>query len=454
MTQDRLPPFDNEAEESLIAALMVDDEAPDRVADIVATEDFYRDTNRWTFDACMALHRRGESVNQVTVAHELSRADHLEDAGGLPFLARLTSELPTPIGVEHYAGIVHRDATYRRMIQYGAQVVAMAYAGGPDLEGVLQKAEAALQAVSNRSVASGPASLAQILDEFWQRPGVESSLTYMVRTGYPDLDAIVAGLRRGGLITVAARTSLGKSAFALNLARNAAVAQNLRSLVFSLEMGRDEWGLRALAHESGIDSMLLRLGEMNENEERRAMAATGEVSAWPVDVDDAGRSTIERIRTIARRHKAQQGLDMVIVDYLQLVSGSARRSEQNRVQEVSEVSSGLKQLARELDVPVVAAAQLSRQIDYRKGKDTAPRLADLRESGSIEQDSDVVMFLHKPPKDGNGNDSGLVKIIVAKNRGGPRGECYLRFVAATSRFEAVMAAEPEQAYGQQPAPWA
>lgn len=430
-------PYDQAVEEAVVASVLVDDEALSRIEGIAGPEDFFGEAAYDAFVACRALWQRGEAVNQLTVAHELGQTGKLRD-DSLPWLSRLTEALPTPVGVEHYAASVHRDACWRALIQAGQEIVRVAYQAGADFAAGMGQAQALLEAVTRRDGEDGAArEMAAQLDRFWEQPGAEARGTRVVRSGYPELDAIVGGFHAGALVTVAAKTAVGKSAFVLNVVRNAAIGQGMRALVFSLEMSADEWTLRLLAHESGIDSKRLRLGTLSEHDERQVMAATAALWEAPIAIDDRAAMTVDQMRASCRRARTSRPVDLVVVDYMQLAQASRRH--ENRVQEVTEVSRGLKRLAAEEGVPVVAAAQLSRQADYRKGPDSVPRLSDLRESGSIEQDSDVVLFLHKP---GDARD-GLVQVIVAKNRGGPVGKTTLRLHPQTSRFEPLSPADEE-----------
>jgi replicative DNA helicase len=457
VTADKLPPFNVEAEEAVIASIMVDEEAVGRVEGVVQPEDFYRDQNRWAYEAALALWSRNEAINQVTLAHELSRRDKLEEAGGLPFLARIVAELATPIGVEHYAGIVKRDATYRAMITAGSQIVQMAYQGGPDLDGAITRAENLVMGVRQSHRMSDLVPLRQLLDEFWETPGIDSVLAGTIgaiRSGFMDLDELLGGFHRSDLVVCAARPSVGKSSLLLNFGRNAAVGQNARVAVFTIEMAGEQLAHRLLASESGVDAARLRLGQMTEAEERRAMAATGELAGLEIYIDDSSIVSVGQMHAKLRRLSQQLGgIDLVLIDYLQLMHGSGRHRD-NRVQEVSEISRGLKMLARELDVPVIAAAQLSRAPEMRQPH--IPMLSDLRESGSIEQDSDVVMFLYREDIYVTREDwetrnfdqpypEGITKLIVAKHRNGPTGVVHLRFRNHLSRFEDLMVIEEESA---------
>lgn len=455
VTADKLPPFDIEAEESCIASILVDEEAIGRIEGIVAAEDFYRDQNRWAYEACLALWARNESINQVTLAHELARREKLDDVGGIPYLARIVGELATPIGVEHYAGIVKRDATYRMMITAGSQIVQVAYQGGPDLDGAIARAENLVMTLRQSQRMSDLVPLRQLLDQFWETPGIDSVFAGTIgaiRSGFMDLDSLLGGFHRSDLVICAARPSVGKSSLLLNFARNAAVGQNARVAIFTIEMSGEQLAQRLLASESGVDASRLRLGQMSEIEERRAMTATGELSGLEIYIDDSSLVTVGQLQTKLRRLSQQLGgLDLVIIDYLQLMQGGGR-SRDNRVQEVSEISRGLKMLARDLDVPIIAAAQLSRAPEMRQPH--IPMLSDLRESGSIEQDADVVMFIYREDvyvtreewEQRNFSEpypEGITKLIVAKHRNGPTGVVHLRFRNHLSRFEDLMVIEEE-----------
>jgi replicative DNA helicase len=454
---DKLPPFDVEAEEAVLASVLVDEDAIGRVEAIVQPEDFYRDQNRWTYEAALELWARNESINQVTMAHELSRRGKLDDVGGVPFVSRIVADLATPVGVEHYARIVRRDSVYRTMITAGSQIVQIAYQGGPDLDGALTRAENLVMQLRQAQRSGDLVHLRKYLEEFWETPGVDSPFAGTIgaiRSGFMDLDTLLGGLHRSDLVIVAARPSVGKSSLLLNIARNAAAGQSARIAIFTIEMAGEQLAQRLLASESGVDASRLRLGQMNEAEERRAQHATGELSQMEIYIDDSPIVTIGQLNAKIKR-LAQQigGLDLVVIDYLQLMHGSGRHRD-NRVQEVSEISRGLKTIARDHELPVIAAAQLSRAPEMRQPH--IPMLSDLRESGSIEQDADVVMFLYREDiyvsreewESRNPIDpypEGITKLIVAKHRNGPTGVVHLRFRNHLSRFEDLMVLEEESA---------
>jgi replicative DNA helicase len=443
---EQLPPHDIQAEESVVASLMVDDEAIYKVAPILTPRDFFRETYAWTYEACLALWERRETVNQVTVAHELDRRGRLEDAGGLSYLSDLVLNLPTPVGVEHYAQIVKRDAIYRQMLGVSMNMAQLAYQGGPDLEDALGRAEAMVYALRSGERLRDFVHIRDFLDPYLNPADAQPSAPFggNIRTGLSDLDMLLGGLNPSDLIIVAARTGVGKTSLMLNFARNAAVGQNAKVAIFSLEMAGEQLAQRLLAAEARVDSARLRLGLHSEVEESRIMHGHGILSEADIYVDDSASVQIPELRAKCLRLQRDHGLDLVVVDYLQLVHGN--RSE-NRVQEISFITRSLKELARELDIPIVAGSQLSRAPDQRQPH--IPMLSDLRESGSIEQDADVVLFIYRedmyirrdeweathPDRINDPYPQGKAQIIVAKHRNGPTGVLDVRFRDAFSKFE-------------------
>jgi replicative DNA helicase len=454
---ERLPPFDVDAEEAVIASLMVDEDAIYKIQSVVRPEDFYREQNRWVYEACLALWERNEAISQVTVAHELTRRGVLEDAGGPGFLSRVVGELPTSVGAEHYARLVQRDGIYRGLIGATRQIAEMAYEGGPRLEAVLSRAEELILALRSGDKLRDFTHIRQLLEQYLEVPGIDSpgaTLVGHIRTGFVDLDTLLGGMKRSDFVIVAARPSLGKTSLALNIARNAAVGQGARVAIFSLEMAADQLAQRLLAGESGVDSTRLRLGEHTEAEERRVTHAMDVLAEAEIYIDDSAVQRVMEIRAKAHRLHREHPLDLIVVDYLQLVQGLGGRND-NRVSEVSDISRALKALARELDVVVLACSQLSRAPEQRVPH--IPMLSDLRESGSIEQDADTVIFIYR--EDVYVNDEqwqamhperpfpeGIAQIIVAKHRNGPTGIVHLRFRKQLTRFEDLAAIEPEQVY--------
>jgi replicative DNA helicase len=452
MVTEKLPPHDVAAEEAVVASIMVSDEAIYQVAPIVRPEDFFRERNAWIYDAGLALWQRNEPINPITLANELHSRGRLDAIGGSAYLARLTTDLPTAVGVEYYARIVARDAVYRRLMTAGQQIAQLAWEGGPELDSVMAKAENLLMTVRSAQGIADFQHIQDLLNQFLadvhSEEGESTDSIAYLRTGFPALDTYLGGLHRSDLIIVAARPGLGKTSLAVTMARNAAVAQDANVAIFSLEMSSDQLAIRMLSAESGVEqSRLLLMGHLREDEERDIMDAVGRLSALGIYIDDTAALTVAEMRARARRLKHEKGLNLIIVDYLQLMHSGLSGGQENRVQEISYISRSLKQLARELDVPVLACAQLSRAVESRTPH--IPMLSDLRESGSIEQDADVVMFIYRedaymrkddwqdahPDQPGRSYPTGIASIIIAKHRNGPTGQVDLRFHSRTTKFE-------------------
>jgi replicative DNA helicase len=454
MAQEKSPPYDIAAEEAVIGSLLIDPEAILRVGG-VSGSDFFDETNQAIFEACYSLFQRSEVINQITVAHELMRQGKLEQVGGAAYLSHLISIVPTSVHVEHYAQIVSRTATMRRLITAAGQIAAIGYEAGSDVDGSLNKAEDILFQVRAGRESRDFVLLRDVLGQYFEEgravaaPG-EGEIA-CVMTGFVGLDELLGGLQRSDLVVLAARPSLGKTSLALNIARNAALEQGACVALFSLEMSRDSVVQRMLAGEAGVDFGHIRWGRFSENDERRVMEASGALSEARIYVDDSPQVRVMDIRSKARRLHFEEKIDLVIVDYLQLIQGSSGRSE-NRVQELSQITRSLKMVARELNVPVLAVSQLSRAVEHRPSH--IPQLADLRESGSIEQDADVVMFIHREDllysvEEWNRQHDleeepyprGLADVLVAKHRNGPLGQIKLRFLSNLVKFD-NLASEP------------
>ncbi len=448
---EKLPPHDIEAEEAVIASLMVDPQAMLAVVGIVKPMDFFREKNGWVFDACVSLWNRDEVVNQITVAHELATRDLLEDVGGQTYLADIIRRLPTSLGAEFYARIVKRDAMYRGLIHAATGIMQMAYEAPAEIEGVFSRAEDLIQRLRGGENFRDFVHIRQLLDAYLdQDPDeIERIELSAIRTGYSDLDTLLSGLKRSDLVIVGARPSVGKSSFALGIARNSAIEQKANVAFFSLEMSSEQLAIRLLSAESGVDSSRLRLGQNTEIEERRVVAAAARLSEANIWFDDSPMLTVAELRAKARRLAGEsRQLDLIVVDYLQLMQGEGGGGgRENRVQEISYISRTLKGLARELDVPIVALAQLSRAIENRHPR--TPMLSDLRDSGSIEQDADIVMFLSReelyvtqeqwsqqhPDLPESAYPKGVAQVSVAKHRNGPTGTVELRFRERLAKFE-------------------
>ena len=440
MVAERLPPHDIEAEESVVGSLLINSDSIHQIATFLKPEDFYREKNRWTYEACFSLYERSEAIDQVTVAHELERRDRLEAVGGAAYLSHLVSVVPTSVHIEHYAQIVHRTSVMRRLIDAASRIESIGYEEGPEVDAALGRAEEILFRLRHGQRPRDFIPLRDLLDRYFEETEVRPFHGEVVHTGFRAVDDILGGFRRSDMIVLAARPSLGKTSLALSIARNAAVQQGAHVAIFSLEMARDQLVQRLLASEASIDTKRLRLGEQTEAEERRMMEATGVLSEAPIFIDDSPMVRVVEMKSKARRLHADRGVDLIIVDYIQLIRGDGR---ENRVQEMTEISRSIKELSRELDVPVLAISQLSRASEWRASH--RPQLSDLRDSGSIEQDADVVLFIYRDDVYFTEDEwkkqhldepypRGVADIIVAKHRNGPIGDGKLRFLARTVKF--------------------
>jgi replicative DNA helicase len=440
MTTDRLPPHDIEAEEAVLGSLLVDSGAINKITTIVTPEDFYREKNLWVYQSCCDLYERNEAIDQVTVAHELSRAARLDAVGGAAYLSHLVSNVATSVHIEHYANIVHRLSVMRGLISAASQIESIGYNAGPEIDDAISKAEDVLVRLRHGERPREFVPMKDLLDRYFEDTEIKSFQGDVVHTGFKALDNRLGGLRRSDMVVLAARPSLGKTSLALGIARNAAVNEKARVAVFSIEMSHEQIVQRFLASEAGVNSHRLRLGEQTEEEERRVMDATGVLSEAPIFIDDSSTLSVVEMKSKARQLHFEKGVDLVIIDYIQLMYGNGR---DNRVQEMTEISRSIKQMARELDVPVIAVSQLSRAAEQRLSH--RPQLSDLRESGSIEQDADVVMFIYREDiymkedqwekeHPGEKYPKGVADIIVAKHRNGPVGEEKMRFLSNTVRF--------------------
>jgi replicative DNA helicase len=431
---ERLPPQNVDAEEAVLGAILIDPDAIIRVSTVLRPEDFYREKHGWIFDAALALHERREPIDFLTVGDELERRGQLNEVGGAAFLTTLVNIVPTSIHAEHYAHIVERTATRRRLIEAAGQIAGLAYQEADDVDEVVDHAEQILFGVSERRLTRELIPIKQVLSEYYDR------IEYLVRhqgeligipTGFADMDKLLGGLQRSDMIILAARPSVGKSSLALTMAHKAAKKYRQRVAFFSLEMSAEQVVQRMISAETGIDSQRLRRGEIESSEWERFAKATNDLAETYFFIDDTpGLSALE-LRTKARRLHAEVGIDLLVVDYLQLMGGDFR--SENRVQEISSISRALKGLARELNVPVLALSQLSRGVESRTDK--RPILSDLRESGALEQDADVVIFIYRDEMyNENTERPNIADIIVAKHRNGPTGTVALYFRKELAQF--------------------
>ena len=453
MYAEQLLPHDTEAEEAVIGSLLIDGESILRVSSFLRPLAFYRERNRYCYEACLALFRRGEAINQVTVAHQLGLDDHTEQVGGTAYLSHLVSTVPTPVHIEHYGRIVDRTAVMRHLIDAASQISTIGYEGTDDVDAALTRAEEVLFRVRSGQPARDFVPLRHVLDQYMEeRASVTDAaglINAPIMTGFGSLDELLGGLHRSDMVVLAARPGLGKSTLAINLSLNAAKA-GASVGIFSLEMSREQIAQRMLASEAEVDSFWIRLGMYPEPAEQRISDVIGSLSELPVYIDDTPLQGIVEMRGKARRLSMERGLDMLVVDYMQLISGGSGRSD-NRVQEMSEITRSIKGLARDLNVPVLAVSQLSRAVEMRTSHH--PQLSDLRESGSIEQDADVVMFIYREDVYTTEDEweskhpdraypKNLAELIIAKHRHGPVGSVRLLFKDKLVRFEPAPV-EPE-----------
>lgn len=448
MYVEKLLPHDVEAEEAVIGSLLIDGEAILKVAHFLKDRDFYREKNRSCYEACLALYQRGEALNQVTVAHQLTLQEQLNQVGGAAYLSHLVATVPTPVHIEYYGRIVTRTATMRNLIDAGGKISAIGYEPTDNVQASLSSAEDILYRLRSGLPTRDFVSIREILDQYLEdRAAAEEPLgrtSAPIQTGFDKIDELLGGLHRSDMVVLAARPAVGKSTLAVNICLNAAKVGAVVGM-FSLEMSREQLALRMLASEAEVDAQRLRLGLYTEAEERRIIDCIGSLSELPIYVDDTPLQGIVEMRSKASRLSNEIGLDLLIIDYIQIIQ-EARSTRENRVQEMSEITRSIKGTARALNVPVIAVSQLSRAVEMRTSH--RPQLSDLRESGSIEQDADVVMFIHRDDLYNTEEEwagrypdkpypKNVAEIIVAKHRHGPVGSLKLLFRDKLVRFESA-----------------
>lgn len=429
---DRVPPHNLEAEESILGAMMLSAEAIADVVEVVKPDDFYRSANARIFETLRSIYARGDPVDAITAVEELKRRGLLEEIGGHLYIHELVEQVPTSSAAGNYAKIVAQHALLRRLIQAAADIMEMGYSAPEDPERVADEAEQRIYDVARHDEKEQVASLRELVDQAMtdlEKIQNRESAFAGLPTGFRDLDALLSGLQPGNLVVVAARPGVGKSSFVTNLARNVAVESRLPVAMFSLEMSRWEIGMRLLCAEARVPWDSIRNKRVGADDWSRIVQAAEVLHDAPLSIVDSGNVTLVDIRAKARRLSTRRaGLGLIIVDYLQLMSH--HRRVDNRQQEIAEISRGLKLLAKELDIPVIAVSQLNR--DPERRQDKRPQLSDLRESGAIEQDSDVVMFIHR--EDADPSKKGLADLIVAKHRNGPTDTVPLTFLPHLTQF--------------------
>lgn len=434
------PPQNLEAEASLLGAVLIDGDALVKIADTISTLDFYDQRHQRIYEAVSQLYEKRRPIDVLTLADQLKGNGFLEMIGGPSYLTELTNFVPTAAHVEQYAEIVAQKAVRRRLIKASKQMTELGYDESKALQELIEEAEANLFQVSQQHVKQSITSIEDILAASFERLDdlhKDSSKIRGIPTGFRDMDNILAGLQRSDLFILAARPSMGKTAFSLNLAHNIAVSAKEPVLVFSLEMSKEQLVDRLLSMESGVDAWALRTGNLTDADFEKLGQAMGTLSEAKIFIDDTPSISVSDLRTKARRESHQAPLGLIIVDYLQLMSGGKKfASGDNRVNEISEISRGLKGIARELNVPIIALSQLSRSVENRKPQ--IPQLADLRESGSIEQDADVVAFIYREEYYNPETDrKNITDILIKKHRNGPTGGVELYFDREKQRFRSL-----------------
>ena len=438
-----LPPQNIEAEESILSAILLDNNTLFEVLEILSPEDFYRSVHQKIFTSIAELFSKNEPVDLVTLTNILREKDWLEKAGGATYIANLVDTAPLAVNAQHYAKIIHDKACLRRLIEKTNTITRRCFEDRGDVDNVIDFAESSIFEISENKIKPAFYPIGKLIegsiDALEERQGNKTLVTG-IATGYSKLDELTAGLQKSDLIILAGRPAMGKTAFALNIAKNAAVDDNIPVAIFSLEMSKEQLSLRMLSSEARIDSSRLRRGFITQDDWLKITDAAGVLSQAPIFIDDSPNITTLEIRAKSRRLKMENNIGLIIIDYIQLMK--SRSFAERRELEVSEISRSLKALAKELDLPVVALSQLNRKLEERSDK--RPQLADLRESGALEQDADIVAFIYRDElynRDENNPNKGKAEIILAKQRNGPTGFSTLTFLDTYTRFENYSARE-------------
>jgi replicative DNA helicase len=434
-TRERTLPHNQEAERTVLGAILVDNAAFNSAAEILGREDFHREAHRRIFEAMAALAERSQPIDLVTLKDELARQNALEAVGGAAYLAGLVDGVPRVTSLEHWGRIIKEKAVLRNLIHAGNRIVQSCFEGEEDAATLLDRAEKSIFDIAERRIRQGFLAMSEIVKESYRTIDQLSQSKDVVTglpTGFVDIDHLTSGLQRGDLVIVAARPAMGKTSFCLNVGQHVALRTGETVGIFSLEMSKEQLALRMLCADARVDAHRLRTGQLGEKDWARLAKAYADLSRSPLYIDDSATITPLEMRAKCRRLKAEHGLGLVIVDYLQLVSSSGR--SENRQQELSAISRSMKGLAKELEVPVVALSQLSRATEART--DRRPQLSDLRESGALEQDADIVMFIYREEEyKATDENRGIAEIIIGKQRNGPTGSRRLAFIKEFTRFE-------------------
>lgn len=444
----KVPPQNIDAERSVLGALMLDKDAIIKVANLIRQGDFYKEDHNKIYEAMIELYEKRDPIDVLSLSNRLEEKGQLEKIGGSSYLTSLVNSVPSSSNIAHYAKVVQKKSMLRKLIHAASEIVELGYNESEDVEKILDEAEQKLFGVSQKYIKQDFVPIKSILESAFNRIDELHKGDHQLRgvpSGYPDLDNILAGFQKSDLVILAARPSIGKTTLALDLARQVAVQQKVPVGIFSLEMGSDQLIDRMLAAQSGVDLWRLRTGRLKsgdgDDDFQRIGEAMGVLSDAPIFIDDAGSANVMEMRTMARRLQSEHNVGLIIIDYLQLMEGRSTGGD-NRVNEISEISRSLKQLARELNIPIIALSQLSRAVEARSPQ--IPKLSDLRESGSIEQDADIVMFLYREDREKPDTpNKNIVEVHIAKHRNGPVGKISLYFQETSTTFKSLERAHTE-----------
>lgn len=437
LSLSKVPPQNLEAEQSVLGGILLENTALNPVLEVLEGTDFYSEANRKIFSAILELTDRNQPVDLITLSSYLKDKKQLDGIGGAAYLASLVDNVPSAANIAYYAKIVKEKSVLRRLIGTASEIITKSYHAGYDIDSVLDEAEHAIFEISENKIKPSFYPFKDIIKDSFktiERLYEKKELVTGVATGFTQLDELTSGLQRSDLIIIAGRPSMGKTAFALNIAEHVAIEENIPVCIFSLEMAKEQLALRMLSSDAKVDSQRLRKGFLGEGDWPKLTTAAGRLSEAPIFIDDTAAISVLEMKAKARRLKAENGLGLIILDYLQLMKGGAYA--ETREQEISEISRSLKALAKELKVPVVALSQLNRKVEDRTSR--RPQMADLRESGAIEQDADVILFLYRDEVYNKAEDNpekGTAEVIIGKQRNGPVGTVKLTFLEKYTRFE-------------------
>jgi len=448
LSSHKLPPQNVEAEQSILGGILIANDAINKVMELLSPEDFYRDAHRKIFNSLINLSERDEPADLITLTNELRKMNQLDSVGGASYVASLIDSVPTAANIEYYAKIVKEKAILRSLIQTSTDIITQSYQDRGDVEEFLDEAERAIFQISENRVKPSFYSIRNIVKDSFktiERLFEKKEFVTGVPSGFKDLDQKTAGFQPSDLIIVAGRPSMGKTAFCLNLIQYAAIEKKIPVAIFSLEMSKEQLVIRMLCSEAQVEGTRLRTGFLNESDWPKLTLAAGNLSDAPIFIDDTAALSALELRAKARRLNAEHGLGMVVIDYLQLMRGRSR--VESRQQEISEISRSLKALAKELNIPVIAVSQLSRRTEERQGM--RPQLSDLRESGAIEQDADLILFIYRDEVYNRAEDNpnrGKAEVIIGKQRNGPIGKVDLAFLDKYTTFKELYKGETGNAY--------